>query len=60
MRPTRSISTTARQAPSIAFSRAKSLPVQTPAKFEIVANLRTAHMLGLTIPARLVASAATS
>ena len=33
------------------------MPVQTPAKFEIVANLRTAQMLGLTIPARLVAAA---
>lgn len=33
------------------------MPVQTPAKFEIVANLRTAQMLALTIPARLVAAA---
>jgi len=33
------------------------MPVQTPAKFEIVANLRTAQMIGLTIPAQLVAAA---
>jgi len=34
------------------------MPVQAPAKFEIVANLRTAQAIGLTIPAQLVASAA--
>ena len=33
------------------------MPVQTPAKFEIVANLRTAQMIGLTIPVQLVAAA---
>jgi hypothetical protein len=33
------------------------MPVQTPAKFEIVAYLRTAQMIGLTIPAQLVAAA---
>jgi len=33
------------------------MPVQTPTKFEIVANLRTAQMIGLTIPAQLVAAA---
>ena len=33
------------------------MPVQAPAKFEIVANLRTAQMIGLTIPAQLVAAA---
>jgi putative ABC transport system substrate-binding protein len=33
------------------------MPVQAPAKFEIVANLRTAQMIGLTFPAQLVAAA---
>jgi putative ABC transport system substrate-binding protein len=33
------------------------MPVQPAAKFEIVANLRTAQMIGLTIPAQLVAAA---
>jgi putative ABC transport system substrate-binding protein len=33
------------------------MPVQSPAKFEIVANLRTAQMMGLTIPAPVLASA---
>jgi putative ABC transport system substrate-binding protein len=33
------------------------MPVQAPAKFEIVANLRTAQAIGLTIPAQLVAAA---
>jgi putative ABC transport system substrate-binding protein len=33
------------------------MPVQSPAKFEIVANLRTAQMMGLTIPAQVLASA---
>ena len=33
------------------------MPVQAPEKFETVANLRTAQLLGLTIPAQLVASA---
>ena len=33
------------------------MPVQAPAKFEIVANLRMAQMIGLTIPAQLVAAA---
>jgi putative ABC transport system substrate-binding protein len=33
------------------------MPVQAPAKFEIVANLRTAQMIGLSIPAQLVAAA---
>jgi putative ABC transport system substrate-binding protein len=33
------------------------MPVQAPAKFEIVANLRTAQTIGLTFPAQLVAAA---
>jgi len=33
------------------------MPVQTPAKFEIVANLRAAQMIGVTIPTQLVAAA---
>jgi putative ABC transport system substrate-binding protein len=34
-----------------------NMPVQAPEKFETVANLRTAQLLGLTIPAQVVASA---
>jgi putative ABC transport system substrate-binding protein len=33
------------------------MPVQAPAKFELVANLRTAQQIGLTLPAQLVAAA---
>ncbi|MFY9686661.1 MAG: ABC transporter substrate-binding protein [Pseudolabrys sp.] len=33
------------------------MPVQAPVKFEIVANLRAAQAIGLTIPAQLVAAA---
>jgi putative ABC transport system substrate-binding protein len=33
------------------------MPVQAPAKFEIVANLRTAQLIGVTLPTQLVASA---
>ena len=33
------------------------MPVQAPAKFEIVANLRAAKAIGLTIPVQLVAAA---
>jgi putative tryptophan/tyrosine transport system substrate-binding protein len=39
------------------FSRASSLPIVQPTKFEMVINLRAAKTLGLTIPNDLLVTA---
>jgi len=47
--------------PRIALIRAGAkpadLPVQTPTKYELVVNLKTAKSLGLDLPASVLASA---
>ena len=37
--------------------KASELPVQNPAKYELVINLKTAKALGLTVPQSLLARA---
>jgi hypothetical protein len=38
-------------------AKPSELPVQAPVKFELVINLKTARMLGLTVPDKLLVAA---
>ena len=38
-------------------AKSADLPVQTPTKYELVVNLKTAKSLGLDLPASVLASA---
>jgi putative ABC transport system substrate-binding protein len=35
-------------------AKAAELPIETPTKFEFVLNLKTAKLLGLTVPASIL------
>jgi putative ABC transport system substrate-binding protein len=52
-----STSTGVRPATLIASSKARSLPVQAPTKYELVINIKTAKALGLEVPPALLSTA---
>ena len=43
--------------PGLIGAKPADLPVQTPTKYELVVNLKTAKSLGLDLPASVLASA---